>query len=318
MEAGALYYDENQAELQNLILIDDIPKDYPEIINKRPTVGCRALVRKALNVLNTILHEMEDWKEDVRLHSTKLLMQIVIHSEEHLAPRYYDINAVLCKTCQDQEIPIAKLALQVAELIGYFVQQKTWSKYAFEELKTRQNKLGVIKCINALYRGSMETERFENLNELVQVLLDTSICHNNVDKFQIELFTLLENLIPGIKDKDNDDCLKNVYTTALKATSTCYDNEPLRMKGMDIMKLIADKCNIDNLSEMHTKFLRATLSTLDLLDKANDESFKQVTILYGIICICGFEVNCLLYSFMFYLTGKVSIIFNFFCPSLFI
>ncbi|KAG5672460.1 hypothetical protein PVAND_002587 [Polypedilum vanderplanki] len=288
IEAGDLYYEENQVELQPLVLVDTIPDNYPELITNRPTLGCRALVRKSLRVLNAVLHEMEDWKEDVRLHATKLLMQIVIHSEEHLTTKYYDINAVLCKTCQDQEIQIAKLALQVANIIGYFVNQKTWSKYAFEELRTRQNKLGIIKCIDALYENSKDKERFDNLYELTEILLDTSICHSDSDKLQMELFQLLRNLIPGVSI-DNDNLVKNFYVIALKTTSMAmaYDNKALRNEGINILKLIDTKCNNrDNLSLMHSKYLKATLGTLDLLDKANNE---QVMILYGIICICGFE-----------------------------
>lgn len=85
--AGELYFTENELELQKLVLIDQQPEHYPADI-KRPTLGCRALVQRSLNVLNIVLHEMEDWKEDVRLHSTKLLKQIVIHSESFLATKY--------------------------------------------------------------------------------------------------------------------------------------------------------------------------------------------------------------------------------------
>lgn len=85
--AGELYFTENELELQKLIVIDQQPEHYPAEV-KRPTLGCRALVQRSLNVLNIVLHEMEDWKEEVRLHSTKLLKQIVIHSENFLATKY--------------------------------------------------------------------------------------------------------------------------------------------------------------------------------------------------------------------------------------
>jgi dynein assembly factor 5 len=291
-----LYYEENQSELQNLNLIDDLPKNYPSSIEKRPTLGCRAIVRKSINVLNIILHEMEDWKEDVRLHSTKLLMQIVIHSEEHLATKYYDMNAVLCKTCHDQEPAIAKLALNIAALVGHFVKQDVWSKYAFEELKIRQNKLGCIKCINALYSNSEDEKRFDNLHDLLQILLDSSICENNSSIFQTELLQLLDTILCGLdinaktndnNDEDNDETIKHFYMILLKTTSTGYDNDDIRSCGICIMKRIIDKCNLDSLSLLHSKYLKATLKSLDLLDKGNHE---QTLILYGIISICGFEV----------------------------
>lgn len=307
--AGDLYYEENQTELQNLNLIDNTLENYPKLIEKRPSIGCRALVRRSLLVLNTILHEMEDWKEDVRLHSTKLLKQIVIHSEDHLSTKYFDINAVLCKTCQDSDAAVAKLALQVAELIGYFVNHKTWSEYIFEELKTRQNKLGIIKCLNALYRASQDENRFENLLKLTEILLDSSICHNSSNIFQSELFQLLEIMIPGIStSKTTSDSVKmekNLYIISLKLTSIAYDNDTMRSIGMTTLNHLVEQCKLENLSNMHGKHLKAALDTLDLLDKANNETFEQVLILYGIICICGIEVDGknmeILFSSSFYI-----------------
>ena len=175
-EAGELYYMENQTELQNLSLIDKDLPNYPINI-KRPTIGCRALVRKSLKVLDIVLHELEDWKDEVRLHSAKLLRQIVIHSEDYLATKYYDINAVLCKTCEDHESPVAKEALEVAKLIGYFVDQKTWSKYIFAELHLRQQKYGIVRCLKTLYQSSYDEDKFKNLEEATELLLDTGVCH---------------------------------------------------------------------------------------------------------------------------------------------
>lgn len=50
---------------------------------------------------------MEDWKEDVRLHSTKLLKQVVLHSEKVLVSKFIEINPVLAKTCNDPEKDVA-------------------------------------------------------------------------------------------------------------------------------------------------------------------------------------------------------------------
>lgn len=282
IKAGEQYYMENQTELQNLNMIESTPADYPDHL-KRPTIGCRALVRRALPVLNAILHEMEDWKEDVRLHSTKLLMHVVVHSEDHLATKYYDINAVLCKTCEDPEAPVAKMAIEVAKLIGYFVDAKTWSKYIFEELKLRQNKLGILKCMNALYQSSKDSHRFDNLEELSAILLDTSICHKNSEAHQIELMKLLETTIPGIAS-DDAKIYENFYIIALKSTSVALDNEPIKSTGVSVLAQLAAKFDRD-VNGMHEKFLKPALDTLDLL-----ESYEQALILSGIICLCGFQV----------------------------
>lgn len=291
IEAGHLYYLENQNELQSLNQIDEMPSNYPDFL-ERPTIGCRALVRRSLQVLNAVLHEMEDWKEDVRLHSTKLLMQIVIHSEDHLSTKYYDINAVLCKTCSDPEPAVAKCAIEIAKLIGHFVDAKTWSKYILDEMRLRQNKLGVFKCLNAIFSTSTDSTRFDNLEEISDALLDSAICHNNSDSFQVEMMNLVTALLSGIP-KDNEKIVEKLYIAVLKSTAISYDNDGVKSIGINILEKIATVKGT-TVNELHNKFLKSCLKTLDLLDQPNDDSFEQVMILYGITCICGFQVSVLM------------------------
>jgi dynein assembly factor 5, axonemal len=291
IEAGTLFYHENEADFQDQAIIDKVPDNYPTYL-KRPTFGCRAIVKKALQVLNIILHEMEDWKDEVRLHSTKLLMQVVIHCEDHLDAKYYDINAVLCKTCQDKEFEVAKCALEVAKLVGVFVMSTTWSKFIFDELKIRQSKLGVIKCTSMLYETSNDKSLFMNLNELSEILLDTSFCHNDNECFQIEFINLLNILIRGI---DDEKTFENFYIITLKTTTVSYDNDKIQSLGCEVLNELCEKSKQDevkSVDEMHGKYLKKALKTLDLLDSANNsDGFEQVTILYGIICLSGFQVR---------------------------
>lgn len=287
--AGEQYYLENQNELQQFNMIDEQPIGYPIEIS-RPTIGCRALVKRSLQVLNSILHEMEDWKEDVRLHATKLLKQIVVHSEDHLATKYFDINAVLCKTCQDSEQSIVKEAIEIAMLVGYFVSANTWSKYIFEELKVRQNKLGIFKCLNAFFKSSIDPHLFDCVNILSGILLDTSICHNDSQSFQVELMTLLRTLIASTPESD-EEVFQNLYVVTLKSTAVSYNNEAVKSVGIEVISQLVDKCiSVESETELHKKFLKKALATLDQLEKAGCDSV-QVTVLYGIICLCRFQVS---------------------------
>lgn len=292
IEAGEQFYKENEAELQDLAIIDKVPDNYPSHLI-RPSLGCRAIVKKALAVLNIILHEMEDWKDEVRLHSTKLLMQVVIHCEEHLDAKYYDINAVLCKTCQDKEVEISKCALHVAQLVGLFVKPITWTKYIFDELKIRQSKMGVIKCATVLFEYSSDESRFMNLNELSDILLDISFCHNNDESFQIEFINLLKVLIAGVKNEDEEKTFENFYIISLKTTTVSYDNDKIQSLGVEVLTKLCEKSNrLKSVDEMHGKYLKKALDTLDLLDSSNNsDEFEQITILYGIICLSGFQVR---------------------------
>lgn len=288
-EVGEQFYMEHQNELQNLILIDELPANYPAS-QTRPTIGCRALVRRSLAVLNAVLHEMEDMSEQVRLHAAKLLREIVIHSEDHIATKYFDINAVLCQTCADADSKVAEIALSIASLIGIFVEAETFCKYVYEELKVRQNKLGILKCMNAFYEHSTGETRFESLSTLAGILTDSSICHNNDEAFQLELMKLLETLVEGIPREDAAT-FESFYVVAMKSTAVSYDTESITEAGKNILKKLVCHGNFESDSAMHAKFMKPTLNTLDLLDKPNDGSSEQVQILYGIICLCGFQVG---------------------------
>lgn len=286
INAGDQYYIENQNELQSLNQIDEIPSNYPHYL-ERPSIGCRALVRRSLQVLNAVLHEMEDWKEEVRLHSAKLLAQIVIHSEENLSFKYYDINAVLCKTCSDPDPVVAKHAIEIAKLIGHFVDAKTWCKYILDEIKIRQSKLGIFKCLNAIFSKSIDPARFDSLEEISGALLDPAICHHNSENFQNELMTLVATLLQGIP-KENEKIVEKLYIVVLKSTAVSYDHDEIKSMGINLLSKIADATDT-SVNKLHKKFLKSCLSTLDLLD--SDDAFEQVLILHGIICICGFQVS---------------------------
>jgi dynein assembly factor 5, axonemal len=60
-----------------------------------------------LKIVHPVLNEMQDWKEDVRLHSLKLLREIVLHGEKSLAKHFVDISPILCKCCMDADKDVA-------------------------------------------------------------------------------------------------------------------------------------------------------------------------------------------------------------------
>lgn len=83
---------------------------------KRPTIGCRAIIQRALRMLNVTLYEMEDWKDEVRLHSLKLLGQIVIHCEINISSKFMDIYPVLAKSCRDSEAAVVAEVIKLYQL----------------------------------------------------------------------------------------------------------------------------------------------------------------------------------------------------------
>ncbi|KAL1373728.1 hypothetical protein pipiens_018488, partial [Culex pipiens pipiens] len=145
--AGELYYAENETELAKTKLIDKPAPNYPAAEYERPTLACRAIVQRSLAIVNLILHEMEEWKEDIRLHATKLLKLVVLHAEKAFSTLFMETNPVLAKTCMDSDREVAAEALRVARLCGILLEYDTWTT----KLKVSPMRRIASKTENLLY-----------------------------------------------------------------------------------------------------------------------------------------------------------------------
>ena len=131
--------------------------------------------------MNLVLSEMEEWKEDVRLHSTKLLKQIVLHSEKKFSGLFFEAYPVLAKTCMDTNKDVANEACEVAKLIGILVDYDSWINYLIDDFKKNPS-LGHLKSFSILYEFSSD-EKFKDLERITELLTDSGVCHNqNVGK----------------------------------------------------------------------------------------------------------------------------------------
>lgn len=192
VRVGARYYDENAEELKQRELIDKIPESYPSEI-ERPTLGCRVLVERNLKMVNIILHEMEDWKEEIRLHSTKLLGQVIIHAEKLFATQFIDAYPVLAKTCVDSERIVAAEAVLITLQLGTFLDYSCWGDFVRKQM-LKQPYLGNLKCYTALFTAAPNGEKLKDLKEISETLLDSSISQNSNPEYQAQLLQFIDIL----------------------------------------------------------------------------------------------------------------------------
>ena len=81
---GQQYEAENREELKDEIDYGNIPENYP-LIQERPILGCRILVKRILYpVLPSILNDLKDWQENIRVHALKILFQMILHGESQV------------------------------------------------------------------------------------------------------------------------------------------------------------------------------------------------------------------------------------------
>uniref|UniRef100_A0A182MDU8 TOG domain-containing protein n=1 Tax=Anopheles culicifacies TaxID=139723 RepID=A0A182MDU8_9DIPT len=247
--AGELYYHENETELSKTALIEKLPIGYPVDRYVRPTIACRAIVQRSLRVVNLVLHEMEEWKENIRLHATKLLRQIVLHAERAFSTLFVEVNPVLAKACMDAEKSIVLEALSVCELMGILLDYETWSQHV---LSTFRNILASVG---------------QRRDELTAGLEEITVTESN--------------------DGEHQTLERTLYTVVLKVVAFSQNVEEragVRDFGMEVLQQLDS--NVDRLHQHH---LSSVLCSIGHLDSENSDSSTSILLLCGIVTVCRFQ-----------------------------
>uniref|UniRef100_A0A182XW17 TOG domain-containing protein n=1 Tax=Anopheles stephensi TaxID=30069 RepID=A0A182XW17_ANOST len=305
-KVGELYYTENETELSKVALIEKLPVGFPVDRYERPTIACRAIVQRSLRVVNLVLHEMEEWKENIRLHATKLLKQIVLHAESAFSTLFVEVNPVLAKTCMDAEKSIVQEALNVCELMGILLDYETWSQHVLSTFR-KYPTIGQLRCMRTLFASCVQDEaKSKDVRKFAALLLDPDVCHNHQDatyqREVLEFCTILatvgqkrDKLISGLEeisvteshDGEQQTLERTLYTVALKMVAFCQGIEEkslVRDFGVEVLR------QLDNdLDRLHQHHLASVLFSIGHLDSENSDASTSILLLCGIVSMCGFQ-----------------------------
>uniref|UniRef100_A0A182VRF3 Dynein assembly factor 5, axonemal n=1 Tax=Anopheles minimus TaxID=112268 RepID=A0A182VRF3_9DIPT len=304
--AGVLYYNENETELSKTALIEKLPIGYPVERYVRPTIACRAIVQRSLRVVNLVLHEMEEWKESIRLHATKLLKQIVLHAERAFSTLFVEVNPVLAKACMDAERSIILEALNVCELMGILLDYETWSTHVLNTFR-KYPTIGQLRCMRTLFASCVHTEaKCTDVRKFAALLLDPDVCHNYQDaSYQRELLEFCrilatigqgrDKLTAGLEeitvtesnDGEHQTLERTLYTVTLKVVAFCQNVEEragVHDFGMEVLQQLDS-----NVERLHQHHLASVLGSIGHLDSENSDASTSILLLCGIVTVCGFQ-----------------------------
>lgn len=298
-QCGAQYYEENEQELGPLQVVDHQPRGYPADV-KRPTLGCRAIVQRSLRVCSIVCREMEDWKDEVRLHSLRLLWQVVLHAERALTAKLMDVWPVLVRHCVDVRPEVTAEALRVAALLGQLLAYDDWSVFALAELRKNAH-LGQLKCFASMWRHAAAEERAKDLRAVCELLGDPVICHSVRAEYQETLLGLLEVLVGQHMSLAAEELSDGMSKLAVNATDKSI--EELLYIVLAKLAAMADgdagrhATAVGLLSELaggdagrlHRSYLSDVMGTLNAdLDTENSEHAEPVLLLHGLLKLAGF------------------------------
>lgn len=306
IRCGDQYFEENEKELQRIELIDhEYPcSNYVETVaQKRPTLGCRALVQKSLRMTSIIIKEIQDWKEPVRLHSLKLLWEVVLFAEKAFTCKFMEIFPVLAKACQDDEKSVVTEAKRVSFLMGQLLNYNDWMEHAMRDLKKFPSCLGILRCFNSLFAGAELEHKKNSVEDIAKLISTSEMCHNLNDFYQSVLLDLIEQMVvihldkiemnerPGIESSSNllADEEKYLFEILVKtiALSNAHENEEIKTRGLELYEKF---CRTpDNRVSLQGKHMKSVINDIEDLDCEHSERSERIIMLFGCIKLCGFQ-----------------------------
>lgn len=243
------------------------------------------------------MKELIDWKEEVRLHSLKLLWQVVLHGEKSFTAKFIEIFPILSKTCMDEVQAVASEAIRVAELTGMLLDYVSWKDHGLDGLQKSPN-LGVLKCFSALYLGAGRGKTCD-VHRIAVVLQDPNISHSLNLKYQEALLILVDRLVDSFLDEAVENAIDNInlnndkgteeclYILLVKIISLAEEDDHLQELGKNILvKLARDQLTVPKL---HSKYMARLIDSIEDLDSENSELSDVIILLHGLIILGGFR-----------------------------
>lgn len=298
IRCGEQYYQENEVELQKLALIyNEFPcANYKETITeKRPTLGCRAIVQRSLCMISIIVNELIDWKDSVRLHALKLLWEMVLYAEEAFTPKCIDVFPVLAKCCQDNEPDVVRESQRVAHLMGQLLKYDDWMPHMIKSLKTYPKNLGILRCFDSLFAGADTSVKKKSIDDILKLISTTEISHSLNEYFQSSLLDLVDRMVTicldNVKEcgQTENKCEKYLFDILVKtvALSDGHENDTIHRRGVKIFNRF---CQSDqNRIKFQAKYMAEVIECIDDLDCEHSECSERIIRLQGCIKFCGFQ-----------------------------
>lgn len=299
MLCGKKYYEENEAELQKLTLIENAYpcENYCETVAKeRPTLGCRALVERSLRMVNIIVIEMSDWKESVRVHSLRLLWELVLFAEKAFTCKFVEVFPALAKSCQDDDPSVRKEAERVAFLMGQLLNYDDWLLHTMKTLERFPSSLGTLRCFNSLFAGADSQMKMKSVGPISKLMTSTEISHNLNSSYQNVVLDLTEQLVEIYLNKTNDQSTvanleeQSLFEILVKtiALTNAHEDRVVEERGIKMFEKFCVSSHRRIL--LQDWYTANVINAIEDLDCEHTELSERIIMLYGCIKLCGFQI----------------------------
>ncbi|KAH8318078.1 hypothetical protein KR074_007500, partial [Drosophila pseudoananassae] len=312
---GKQYFFENEAELSQQELSDPPVENYPKNI-VRPTIGCRGLVQRSLRLLQLITRETSDWKENVRMHSLRLLYQFVLHAEATMTPKFFEIYSEVAYACIDPVPEVSCEAAKAADLMGRLLSYDAWIEHGLNGLE-RNARESYMRCFYYMFSASLGG-KYEQLIRVAKLLRGVDYSHTLKPGFQKHILKLLNSVLQrSLKIDAGQEELKELYECAyvacVKVMALSHSVNGGKNRDVEFGQKVIEKImGLEQVSEakLHEQWFHLALKDVENLDAYLEDNAEPVMLLDGLINICHIRA-----TYISDLIDKVNVVFDHCCET---
>lgn len=238
-EIGSQYVAENRDKLKEKNdLLPQHLDNYPENI-RRPNVGCRTLVQdNAGKILPALVAELDDWKVEVRVKASELLVIIVLHVESYVIPFLDTLLPAMFKSCTDEETIVARNVINSAETMGYFISADVYWDL-FESRMENGCTIGQYMVLASLLKHGDERKIREKTEHMLSILYEDQIDRNVDTNCQNYVLQVVERIIACSQAGVSETVKYRLYSILM----SIMKSEDTRSKAVSLMDSLAELVN---------------------------------------------------------------------------
>ncbi|KAJ9573896.1 hypothetical protein L9F63_008756, partial [Diploptera punctata] len=252
--AGKLYMEENEQDLKDeMDFLTIAPEHYP-ILETRPNLGCRTLVKRNLGkIVPAVINELSDWLPDVRTKASQLLYSLILNAENQITHHLEKIIVALYQSSKDEDIRVTYNTERAAELIGYFVPPETYCKLILPTMDESAH-VGQMRVFAAVLKGSDKTLLKDKLIEIGDFLRRPDICHSKEKYYQHQLLNCC-NALMSVCEEDSKVISFQLFTVMISVLGLAADDS-VKKSALDLLRelqLMERCCSVHDLFKRHVQ-----------------------------------------------------------------
>ncbi|XP_054992470.1 dynein axonemal assembly factor 5 [Sorex araneus] len=261
-QVGLQWQQENEHDLKDKLDFPSVPPAHHPSPGTRPNLGCRELVFRNLSkILPAVCHDLGDWVASTRVKSAQLLVQLLLHAEDHTTQHLELLLRALQHACADEEPAVVDSCTRCAELMGMFVSPEVLLKLLLPSLRKSPSAPGLL-VLASVVRGCPGEVLRPHVQTIATELAQVHSCKGSQDRLYGEHLLLC---VHALLDQSPDACREAglLLLQVLVTAAAQWGPTGLRDKVQETVALLATAEGVDGSQGLYGRHVGHLLEWLE-------------------------------------------------------